>query len=256
MKLLLIFLFMLVTTATVAHSESYALYHYGSNEYIESQDIERTRSIASITKLFTAIVVLRSGVDLDQYVVADCTSHGHVAKGNRVTTRDLLIATIVSSDNCAAESLANTYPGGFNRFSYDRKEYINGMGLIHTSLIDATGLSVFNMSTVADLVKFIGVAYQNETLRTIASLPNATITAYGKKNKKIVLQLHNTNPSVIKYNNIVLSKTGFTNSAGRCVVMLVRKFDTFFAVVILGEPNLRARTRVAEKLLSYETRTW
>ena len=253
MKYLLILLFTI--TMSVVRAESYALYHYGSKEYIESQDIDKTRSIASITKLFTAIVVLRSGIDLDQYVVADCTSHGHVAKGNRVTTRDLLIATIVSSDNCAAESLANTYPGGFNRFSYDRKEYITGMGLIHTSLIDATGLSVFNMSTVDDLVKFIGFAYQNEILRTIASLPNAKISVYGKKNKKIILNLNNTNPSVIKYNNIVLSKTGFTNSAGRCVVMLVRKFDTFFAVVILGEPNVRARTRVAEKLLSYETIT-
>jgi D-alanyl-D-alanine carboxypeptidase len=89
----------------------------------------------------------------------------------------------------------------------------------------------------------------------MASLPNTSITMYNKKNKKIVLQLHNTNPSVIKYNSIVLSKTGFTNSAGRCVVMLVKKFDEFFAVVILGEPNVRARTRVAEKLLSYETKT-
>ena len=86
MKYLLILLFTI--TMSVAQAESYALYHYDSNEYVESQDIDHSRSIASITKLFTAIVVLRSGIDLDQYVVADCTSHGHVAKGNRVTTRD------------------------------------------------------------------------------------------------------------------------------------------------------------------------
>jgi len=253
MKYVLALLFTVI--ASTAQAESYALYHYGSNEYIESQDIDTVRSIASITKLFTAVTVIRNAVDLDEPVAVDCTSRGHVVKGSKVTTRDLLTATIVASDNCAAEALANSYPGGFKQFVNDRDEFVMGMGLIHTKLHDATGLSVFNTSNVSDLVRFISIAYRNETIRTMASLPNTSITMYSKKNKKIVLQLHNTNPSVIKYNSIVLSKTGFTNSAGRCVVMLVKKFDEFFAVVILGEPNVRARTRVAEKLLSYETRT-
>ena len=236
---------------TSAHAESYALYHYGTNQYIDSQGITTSRSIASITKLFTVNTILRSNLRLNEIVTITCDRRGKISNGARMSIRDLLVATMVASDNCAAEALANAYPGGSKNFADHRNQYIFSSGLSNTSIYDATGLSIFNVSTVEDLIKFINIAYQNETLRLIANLPKADITMY-KKNKKHVIHLHNTNPAIFKHNNILLSKTGFTNSAGRCVVMIIDRSDDRYAVVVLGERNVLSRTRTVEKLLTYE----
>jgi D-alanyl-D-alanine endopeptidase (penicillin-binding protein 7) len=248
MKYLIALLLLVVSSA---HAESYALYHYGTSQYIDSQAVTEQRSIASITKLFTANTILKSNLKLNDIVPIVCDRRGKVSNGARMSIRDLLIATIVASDNCAAEALANAYPGGSKNFTDHRNQYIFSSGLTRTSIHDATGLSIFNVSTVEDLIKFINVAYQNETMRLIANLPKADVTLY-KKNKKHVIHLHNTNPAIFKHNNILLSKTGFTNSAGRCVVMIIDRSDNMYAVVVLGEQNVLSRTRTVEKLLAYE----
>jgi len=250
MKYLLI---LLAFVSTLAQANSYGLYNYNSAEFIEEKNSDEPRSIASITKLFTVVTVLRSGQELKDRISMNCVGRAHIPRHSEISRFDLMVAALVASDNCAAETLAINYPGGIEKFNYDRTEYIQSHGLVNTHLSDASGLSIFNTSTVNNLVKFINMAYQDETLKSIASLPNAEITVY-KKNKKRLIKINNTNPAILTHSNIVLSKTGFTNSAGRCVVMIVKRFDEFYAVVILGEPNARARTKSIEKLLAYETK--
>ena len=231
-------------------ADSHALYHYSTAEYIDKKDTDTVRSIASITKLFTAFTVLTANQDLEEQIVVDCRNRGHVVKGMKLSRRDLLTAMIVSSDNCAAETLANTYPGGYGRFISDRSRLLDDLKLHNTHLFDSTGLSVFNVSTVDDLIKFAPIAYQNSSLRDISNLPNATLTAY-RNGRKILLTVHNTNPAVYHHPEVVVSKTGFTVAAGRCVLMLVKRVQDVYAVVILGEPNLQSRSRRIEKMLDF-----
>jgi D-alanyl-D-alanine carboxypeptidase len=244
------FLILLVFCAS-AHAErgSYALYDYERAEYQVSYNNHEVRPIASITKLFTAITVLSSGVDLNEKVKVQGHSKGHFPNGLLVSRHDLMKAMMISSDNRAAETLANTYPGGFDAFVRDANTYIRSKGLVHTSIEEPTGLSRNNVSTTNELVSFLGAVKDNQALRNYADNKTAEILI-PKGKRHIHIKLHNTNPSIFKFDNILISKTGFTNPAGRCVVMLVEKEHKYYAVVVLGQKNVKARSDLANGLIT------
>jgi D-alanyl-D-alanine carboxypeptidase len=246
-RLLLLLLF-----CTSAHADgSFALYDYDRAEYQVAFDINEKRPIASISKLFTANTILRSGVDLDEKVRVQGKSGGHFPNGMMVTRHNLMQAMLISSDNRAAETLANTYPGGFDKFVIDTNDFIRGRGLLHTYIEEPTGLSYNNVSTASELVSFIGTIKNNIALRDYADNKTAEILV-PKGKKYIHIKLHNTNPSIFKFDNILISKTGFTNPAGRCVVMLVEKEHKDYAVIVLGQKNVKARTELANVLITAE----
>lgn len=241
---------LLLLWSGLAHSQgSYALYDYDNAHYQVVNNADQIRPIASITKLFTAIVVLRSGAELDERVKVQGKAKGRFAKGMMVSRIDLMRAMLISSDNLAAETLANTYPGGFNQYIQDANQYVKGMGMIHTELVDASGLLPGNVSTVPELIHFLWLIRQDPNIRAIANERSATLSIpKGKKTLKI--NLHNTNPTLFKFDNILISKTGFTNPAGRCVVMLVEKEQRLYAVVILGQKDVQARSTIAKELIA------
>ena len=244
-RLLLLLLF-----CTGVHAEgAYALYDYEQNEYQVSFNTYEVRPIASITKLFTAVTILRSSADLTERVRVKGRSGGHFPNGMMVTRHDLMKAMMISSDNRAAETLANTYPGGFDEFIRDINAYIRGRGLLHTSIEEPTGLSKNNVSTANELLSFLGAIKDNEALRNYADDKSADILI-PKGKKYIHIKLHNTNPSIFKFDNILISKTGFTNPAGRCVVMLVEKDHKHYGIVVLGQRNVRERSQLANGLIT------
>jgi len=155
---------------------------------------------------------------------------------------------MISSDNRAAETLANTYPGGFNEFIKDANAYIRGRGLIHTSIEEPTGLSRNNVSTANELISFLGAIKDNDALRAYSDDKTADILV-PKGKKYIHIKLQNTNPSIFKFDNILISKTGFTNPAGRCVVMLVEKDHKHYGIVVLGQRTIQERSQVANGLI-------
>jgi hypothetical protein len=243
-RLLLLLLF-----CTQAHAEgAYTLYDYERGEYQVSFNTYEVRPIASITKLFTAVTILRSGADLNERVKVNGRSGGHFPNGMMVSRHDLMKAMMISSDNRAAETLANTYPGGFNEFIKDANAYIRGRGLIHTSIEEPTGLSRNNVSTANELISFLGAIKDNDALRAYSDDKTADILV-PKGKKYIHIKLQNTNPSIFKFDNILISKTGFTNPAGRCVVMLVEKDHKHYGIVVLGQRTIQERSQVANGLI-------
>lgn len=243
----LIWIVLAWTSAAYADG-SYALYDYQNDRYQADYNVSEVRPIASITKLFTAITVLRSGAELDELVKVQGQSRGHFPNGMMVSRINLMRAMLISSDNRAAETLAKTYPGGFVKFMTDEDEFVRGYGLLNTKLHDSTGLSVNNVSTINELVKFMWIIRNNEVIRSIANERHATI-AVPKGRKSIKINLKNTNPTLFDFDNILISKTGFTNPAGRCVVMLVEKDRELYTVVILGQKNVQARSKLAQELM-------
>ena len=248
MKKILLSLFVCFSTLSYADG-AYALYDYDQHEYQVSFNIHEVRPIASITKLFTAITILRSGVDLKEKVRVKGKSGGRFPNGMLVTRHDLMRAMIISSDNRAAETLANTYPGGFDKFIKDTNAYIRGRGLLNTSIEEPTGLSKNNVSTAIELISFIGAIKDNEALKSYADEKTADILIPRGK-KQVHIKLHNTNPSIFKFDNILISKTGFTNPAGRCVVMLVEKDRKYYGIVVLGQKNAKERSELANVLIA------
>ena len=238
MKRLLISL-TLITSSLCYADGAYALYDYELGAYQVAENTGQVRPIASITKLFTAIVLLRSGAELDE----------RFPNGTMVSRMNLLKAMLITSDNRAAETLAKTYPGGFAQFILDVDQYIQGRGLMNTRINDSTGLLATNVSTAEDLVRFLGSISANEVIRSIAGERNDTVSI-PKGKKTIKINLHNTNPSVFTFDNILISKTGFTNPAGRCVLMLVEKQGRQYAVIVLGQKNVKERSKIATALIT------
>ena len=177
-----------------------------NGKILHGENTTEVRSIASITKLVTAMVYLDAKIKVD---------------------RNLLQRALVSSDNRAAKKLCETYPGGLRdcveMMNYKTKE----LGLTKTKFVEPTGLSVFNTSNAEELIKIVEAA---------SHYPEIVQASNTKK--------HNTNPTIGKYNYVV-SKTGFINAAGGCIVAMVNNR----IVVILGSKNTKTRIPELEKLI-------
>jgi D-alanyl-D-alanine endopeptidase (penicillin-binding protein 7) len=247
----LVTLFLIIVGTSAYSQGAYALYDYDARMYNVRFSHDTTRSIASITKLFTANTVLNSGVDLNEKIKINGRSGGKVPPGAYMTRLDLLRATIISSDNRAAETLANHHPGGFSQFVKDTNAYLEQNLLFDTKIVDSTGLLAGNTSTARDLVEFLYQIKDQPVIRQIAKERNAVL-AVPKGKKTIAINLRNTNPDLFVYDNILISKTGFTNAAGRCVLMLVEKNHELFAVVVLGQKDVKDRSQVVGTLLNVD----
>ena len=227
---------------------AYGLRSWDDYQWQHSYNVEEVRSIASITKLFTAVTVLNSDVNLTQAVKVQGHSTSKFATGMMVSRLELLRAMLISSDNRAAESLAHAHPGGMSKFISDVQCEIGNMGLTNTKIVEPTGLSPMNISTVEDLSNFLFYMRNNIIIRSIAA-ERTHQTQIVKGKKRITVNLRNTNPAMFTYDNILISKTGTTNAAGKCVAMLIERNGTLFAVIVLGQKNGHRRTMVVEELL-------
>jgi len=117
------------------------------------------------------------------------------------------------------------------------------MGLKDTKFVEPTGLSQENVSTAHDLLKMVKAASTFEIIRSLSSQPKAEIPL-GKQ----AIKVNNTNPLTSKF-SIVLSKTGFTNPAGGCLVMIMNSPVGQRILILLGSRNARTRIPDMENLI-------
>jgi D-alanyl-D-alanine carboxypeptidase len=255
MKKIFTFLILLFSILNAGATGAHALYSFEETSYIIKDNIQEIRPIASITKLITAVTVINSGVDLEQTVKVNGKSRGHVPSNTLMSRHDLMRAMLISSDNRAAETLANNHPGGFAKFILDANAYLEEHSLFSTKIVDSSGLLAGNVSNAQDLIELLSLLKDNKIIKNIAGERFAKINMpKGKKN--VTINLHNTNPEIFTFDNILMSKTGYTNPAGRCVLMLVEKSNKLFGVVVLGQKNTTSRSKLVKELLSvnFETR--
>jgi len=197
---------------------------------IVDSEIYTVRPIASITKLMTAIVLLESDVDLSEKV----PYKGLFYTKNNFTREELLNLMLVKSDNRAADALAESM-GGKLWTVYQMNKRAIALGMYDTKFDDVSGLSAKNISTAKDLVIMLTDAYKHDKIREISALSRYDLKVVDKKNKENHIPVNNTNVKLMnKFDIIEVSKTGTTNAAGKCLVMLVHKNGEQYAIVILG----------------------
>jgi D-alanyl-D-alanine carboxypeptidase len=214
--------------------------------------------IASVTKLFTAMAVIDSGVDLNESIVVKGSTTGRFPNKTKVLRIELIKAMLIASDNRAADSLAHAHPGGYAAFINYVNEHISDIGLKNTRIEDASGIGAGNVSTANDLVNFVWWLRRYTLITQISSAENEKVEFDNNRNKTVTLQVRNTNPDITNY-NVLISKTGFTSKAGRCLVMLVKHNDTMFAVAVLGEKSSKSRSQSIKNLIynkEYMTNTF
>jgi len=207
--------------------------------------------IASLTKLMTAMVVLDAHPDMDEPITiteddVDTLkfSSSRVPVGATFPRRTLLELALMSSDNRAAHALARTYPGGMGRFLIAVRNKALALQLRRTNIEEPTGLSPHNTSTASDLAKIAMAASRYPEIEQITTVPNDVIDVEGRERA-----YHNTNRLVGNKNwHILLSKTGFTNEAGRCIIMRVRAAGRNAIMVLLNARQTFNRTVDATRL--------
>ncbi len=213
-------------------------------------------SIASITKLMTAIVVLDAKQSMDELLTVDIRDtkelkgvFSRVRVGSQLSRRELLRLSLMSSENRAASALAHHYPGGHAAFVAAMNAKARALGLRHTRFVEPTGLSALNVSTARELVTLLKAARQYPTINTMSTHPQGD--AFFRK-PNYALAFFNTNPLVRKGGwNIQLSKTGFTNAAGHCLVMVAEVKNKPMAMVLLDSYGKSSRFGDATRLRNW-----
>jgi D-alanyl-D-alanine carboxypeptidase len=225
-----------------------ALYNFSNATMEASVKSDEVVPIASITKLFTAMAVIDSRLDLNEKVKVQSKNSGRFPNGTLVSRNELLKAMLIASDNRAADSLAHSYPGGYDSFIKYVNDHISDIGLRNTRVEDASGIGAGNVSTADDLVNFVWWLRRYRLITEISSKANEQVEFDNKKNKTVKLDIRNTNPDITNY-DVLISKTGFTSKAGRCLVMLVNHNNEMFAVAVLGERNPKTRSETIKSLI-------
>jgi D-alanyl-D-alanine carboxypeptidase/D-alanyl-D-alanine endopeptidase (penicillin-binding protein 7) len=227
---------------------------YGSQSVLVVEDetgkvlIEKNANtivpIASLTKLMTAMVVLDAKQDMDAPISIDKVdvdmlkhSTSRVPVGATIARRDVLQLALMSSDNRAAASLGRTFPGGPDAFKAAVKAKIAALGMSQTVIEEPTGLSPNNKSTASDLVKMAVAASAYPEITRITTESKDIININGRG-----VEYHNTNRLVgAKGWDIGLSKTGYTEEAGRCLIMRIKAAGKNATLVLLNAKASSAR---------------
>lgn len=246
MRYLLLTLMFVFSTA---HAREPSVYVYNeTTDRIEHQrNSTEYRSIASITKLMTAMVALDHSKDLFRQLPLDTTVKSNLLRG-RYTRQDLFNAMLVRSDNAAAETLAADYPGGRKEFMRRMNQQAKEWG-INATFRDPTGLHPGNMATAGDIGTLAVYAAGYWVIRD-ASVKKTVAFERKFKKKLRKIQLNNTNrPLLIEFDEIIASKTGFTGPAGYCVALVVEHQKQRRVIVVLGERNKSRRTDTVQDIM-------
>ena len=164
--------------------------------------------------------------------------------GAELSRLDALKLALMNSENRAAAALARTFPGGLKGFDLAVQTKIRSLGLIHTALADPTGLSPQNTSTANEVAKIVEAASHYPEIVRITSQKTDEVPVSGRTR-----EVHNTNHLVGgKGWDIQISKTGYTEEAGRCLTMRMKTGQRFYTVVLLDADGSAQRLRDAARI--------
>ena len=209
-----------------------------TNKVIFASNPDAIVPIASVTKLMTAMVVLDAKQSMDESISVNISDtpemkgvFSRVKIGSELSRHEMMLITLMSSENRAAASLAHHYPGGYVAFIAAMNAKAKSLGMMSTHYVEPTGLSIHNVSTARDLSKLLAAARHYPMLSQLSTTKEKTV-AFRKPN--YTLGFHNTDHLVNKDKwNIKITKTGFTNQAGHCLVLVTEMGGRPVSLVIL-----------------------
>ena len=237
-------------------SQSVLVVENDTGKILLEKNADTVVPIASLTKLMTAMVVLDAKLDMNEQIEIDRDdvdrvkfSSSRVPVGASISRSDVLHLALMSSDNRAAAALARTYPGGNEAFKAAVRRKIRALGMTQTTIEEPTGLSPHNRSTAGDLVKMAVASVRYPDIVRMTTETKETIDINGRG-----VEYHNTNRLVgAKGWDIGLSKTGYTNEAGRCLIMNITAAGKKATLVLLNAGASSARVLDALNIRRFMT---
>lgn len=228
------------------------IYDEQSQTPLYTKNPDAVAPIASITKLMTAMVVLDASPDLSEAISVDVAdqdslkgTHSRLSVGTTFSRSEMLKLALMSSENRAAAALARSYPGGTVAAVAAMNAKARKLGMVNTVFYDGTGLNSNNVSTARDLVKMVAAARNYQLIHQYTT--TATHSVEGLRGRE--LQYNNTNPLVKNASwEIGVSKTGYINEAGRCLVMQAQIRQRPVIIVLLDSAGKNTRIGDANRI--------
>ena len=234
-------------------AESAVVFDLESGKVILHKNEESIRSIASLTKLATALVTVEAKTDFDKIMTVtkedrDGAGRSRLRVGSKAKLRDIFHLMLICSDNCAARVVARSTEMSSDEFIAAMNALSIKLGMMHTHFADPTGLDPRNMSTAAEYSVLLKTAFDNPIIADAISKKNYEFRAI---NGRRTYTLHNTNRLLFGKQNIIGGKTGFIGEAGYCLAFGAEDSSgRKLGAVLLGAPTSGTRFRDAVKLLA------
>ena len=231
-----------------------------TGEILVSKNPHTKLPIASISKLMTAMVLLDSNANLDEFIAISSddidtlrNTSSRLQVGMQLKRRDLLLLALMSSENRAAFSLGRTaYPGGIKVFIKKMNEKALSLGMNHTQFHDPTGLNNSNQSTAEDLAKMVQAAFGYDLIRAYTTTKGADV----QLGRNYIHHYINSDALVRGGKlQIALSKTGFINEAGHCLVLYSLVGKQPIIMVFLNSSGKSGRLLDAIEVKKYVQKT-
>lgn len=228
------------------------IYDQQTQRPLYTKNANARASIASITKLMTAMVLLDAQLPLNEEISIEASdidtlkrTPSRLAIGMTFTRNEMLSLALMASENRAASALARSYPGGKPAIVAAMNAKARDLGMEHTRFLDPVGLSGGNVSTAQDLVKMVSAARKYALIHQYTTASSNSVDGLGGR----VMRFINTNPLVRNVGwNIGISKTGFINEAGRCLVMEAKIRERSVIIVLLNSWGRRTRIGDANRI--------
>jgi len=237
-------------------AEAAIIYNPATNRVLWEEKAFDQRSIASITKVMTALCFLEEAPDMSRQVVVTWSdirgaSVTHLRAGEKVSLQNLLYLMLVSSDNVAARVIARVSPYGAAGFVVRMNQKAAELGLTSTVYADPSGLLPENLSSAYDMARLISYAADDALISAIMRTE-----AYSFKTNRRALTIHSTN-QLLRSSGVDVrgGKTGFISQAGYCLATLLHlpDLDQTVAVVVLGARSSSGRFTETRNLLTWIT---
>ena len=235
--------------------EYVVLYNLNDDEILYEQNSNEQTSIASITKIMTALVAMDNISDYDSIITittADFEGTAGYSKagfsvGDRVTYRDLLYGILLPSGADAVNAIVrNTL--GYDNFIIAMNELAKKIGLENTSFSNPVGKDdVNNYSTASDVAKMLKYALENPLFKEIFTTKEYTTT--NGINLESTLYPYQ---DILDIDKIAGSKSGFTRGAGRCLASITTLDGVNYLLVILNSSVDQNYSAVLDTITIYD----
>ncbi len=239
--LLLCVLFSPVVFAEPAVSASSAVLMVAdTGEVVYEKNAHFRRSMASTTKIMTALLTAEQGTPervvtvTEQMAMVEGTSMG-LLPGDKVSFHDLIYGMLLASGNDAANTAAISIDGSIEKFALRMNKKAKQIGMANTNFVTPSGLDDENhYSTAYDMALLGCYALKNAVFSKACSSGSAKL-CYG--NEPYIRYLSNHNRLLRMYDGAIGIKTGFTKKSGRCLVSAAQRGGVTLVCVTLNAPD-------------------
>ncbi len=241
------------------NARAHVLLDYQSGELLASRNPDQRHEPASLTKIMTVYVVFseleEGNIRLDDKVLVSEKawrapgSRMFIEVGDRVSVEQLLLGVIVQSGNDASIALAEHVAGDESVFADLMNRHARRLGMRDSNFTNSSGLPDPDLYTTSRDMAIIAGAL-------IRDFPDYYQWHAIKSFEYNGIEQKNRNRLLWQDESVDGLKTGYTRSAGYCLVASAARGDMRLISVVMGSPSAKVRTRATAALLGYGFRAY